>query len=192
MKRNIFFVLIIVIFSFQCVAQEVFSPDSTINGVLLLSNPQSARFFYKDISKIQLQDEMSSYNPFGYSYVAFVNKDTSQYLIAFEYDGDVINSFSAFEIGYVTSDFLKNVNTYYAIDCPIFKTESGICLNMPLDQLFDLKGECCLNKYRNTFFHVIKADESVFVQKNKHPEYYMIFTVEKEAVCKIEFGFTYP
>ena len=192
MKRNIFFVIIIVLFYFQCLAQEVFLPDSTINGVLLLSSPQSACLFYKDISKIRLQDEISSYNPFGYSYIAFVNKDTSQYLIAFAHDGDVINSFSAFEIGYVTSDFLKVVNIYYATDYFLFETESGLRLNMPLDQLLDLKGECYLNKYGNTFFYVIEADKSFFVQKYIHPEYYMRFTVENEAVCTIEFGLTYP
>lgn len=192
MKRNVFFVIIIVLFYFQCLAQESFVPDSTINGVLLLSSPQSAQLFYKDITEIRLQDEISSYNPFGYSYVAFVNKDTSQYLIAFAHDGDVINSFSAFEIGYVTSGFLKVVNNYYVTDYFLFKTESGLRLNMSLDQLFDLKGECYLNKYGNTFYHLIEADKSIFVQKYKHPEYYMRFTVENEAVNKIEFGLTYP
>jgi len=190
--RKIFVSIIIMILSLQCLAQEEFFPDSTINGVLFLSNPQSSRIFYKDISKIHLQDEISSYNPFGYSFVAFVNKDTSQYLIAFEFDGDVINSFSAFEIGYVTDSFLKNVNAYYVTDYDVFKTESEICLNMSSSQLFDLKGKYCLDKCRNKFFYIIKADNSIFVQRYKAPEYYMIFTIEKDAVCKIEFGFTYP
>lgn len=93
--------------------QEQFRPDSTVNGIFVLSDSRSAVDFHAGISQKPLQDGVSPYNPSGYSFAAFVNKDRSQYLLAFKYDGDAVNSYSAFEIGRVTADFLAYVSEYH-------------------------------------------------------------------------------
>ena len=132
------------------------------------------------------------YNPFGYSFVAFVNKDTSLYLIAFEYDGDSYNSYSAFEVGYVTDEFYKCISKYYVTEYNTFNTESGICLNMSLDQLLNLKGkECCTIK-DNAIIYYLDVDNSVFVQRHKSPEYYLKCELNKGKICKFYVGFPYP
>ena len=191
MKIKFFYVVILMLFSMRCISQEQFLPDSTINGIFVLSNSESAQIFYKDISKTHLQYENSVYNPFGYDFIAFVNKDSSQYLIAFHYDGDVINSYSAFEMGYVTYDFFKYVKIYYLTEFEIFKTESDIYLNMPLDQLLDIKG----NNYKNedkSIIYYLDIDNSDFVRRYKTHDYYLRCEVDNGKVCKINFGFTYP
>ena len=98
---------------------------------------------------------------------------------------------SAFEMGYVTYDFFKYVKIYYLTEFEIFKTESDIYLNMPLDQLLDIKG----NNYKNedkSIIYYLDIDNSDFVRRYKTHDYYLRCEVDNGKVCKINFGFTYP
>lgn len=191
MKFKVFLIIVLSLFCLRGVSQEHFLPDSTINGIFILSNPKSFLDFYKESSKTHLQDEISSYNPFGYSFIAFVNKDTSQYLISFEFDGDVTNSYSAFEIGYVTTDFFRCIDVFYVTEYRFFSTESGIFLNMPSDQLLELKGKNCCIKNNNTINYYLD-DNSLFCMRYKQYKYFLKCEVNNGKVSKINFGFIYP
>lgn len=176
----------------RCMSQEQFSPDSTVNGILILTNRESVQDFYKDISKIHLQDEISSYNPFGYTFVAYLNKDSTQYLIAFKFDGDVCNSYSVFEIGNVADDFFKNISDYIVTDYQSFHTESGIGPNMPINQLFKIKGDNYCVMKDNSIIYYLDESNSEFLTKHKMPEYLLKVDADNGIVSKINFGFTYP
>lgn len=191
MKKWTIYLFLLLLGSLQCVAQKQFLPDSTINGIFILTNSNSIQDFYKETSDIHLQEEQSSYNPFGYSFVAFVNKDSSQYLMAFKYDGDAANSYSAFEIGYVTTDFFRSIGDFYTTEFDIFKTESGICLSLSFYSILELKGTNFYDN-NNIITYYLDSDNSAFVKRHKMPSYYLKCDLNSEKVCKIQFGFTYP
>lgn len=191
MKARTIYIYLLLLGSLQCVAQEQFQPDSTINGIFILRNSNSIQDFYKEISDIHLQEEQSACNPFGYSFVAFVNKDSSQYLMAFKYDGDAANSYSAFEIGYVTTDFFRCIGDFYTTEFDTFKTESGICLSMPYYSILKLKGTNYFDNY-NVITYYWAGDNSAFVKRHKMPSYYLKCEFNSEKTCNVQFGFTYP
>src|SRR5574344_378960 len=160
MKFKFSYIIILSLCSLQCVSQNRFIPDSTINNTLILSNSESSKLFFKDIADVHLQEDISPYNPLGYSFSVFINKDSSQYLSAFEFDGDVKNAYSAFEIGDVSVDFFKEVRNFYSTDYIDFKTESGVSLGMQYNDFIELKGKDCYKKDEGIIVYYLDTDDS--------------------------------
>lgn len=170
--------------------QEVI-PDSTVNKTLSLRNGESLESFYKNFEAIVLLDRIRE------SPVAiFGNKDVSQYLLVYQYEGDTKNYFSCFEIGYFKDDaeLAKQVN--YRTYENIFATESNLVLGMTLEQIVKIKGNGYKSKSVNNeqiiTYRINDYDKSAFLKKYNMPGYFMEFKLKDNKVTKIIFGFDYP
>lgn len=166
-------------------------PDSTINKTLSLRNDESLKSFYKNFEEIKLIDKIRE------SPVAiFSNKDVSQYLIVYQYEGDVKNSFSCFEIGYFKDDEKLMKQSNYRTQNNTFNTESNLALGTTLDEIVKIKGDGYKSKNVNDeqiiTYRIDDYDKSSFLKKYDMPSYFMEFRLKDSKVTKIVFGFDYP
>lgn len=166
-------------------------PDSTINKTLLLRNNESLEGFYKNFEAVTLLDEVRE------SPVAiFSNKDASQYLLVYQYEGDVKNSFSCFEIGYFKNDIKLMKQFNYSTYDNVFATESNLMLGITLEEIVKIKGSSYESKNVNNeqiiTYRINDYDKSSFLKKYNMPGYFMEFILSNNKVIKIIFGFDYP
>lgn len=164
--------------------RELLLPDSTINNKLRLENYLSAEAFSKN--KIELIDLLRE------SPVAiFCNKDKSEYILAYQYEGNTKNAFSCFEIGYTDDKILRN-------KCDVteeenFSTESGIKLGMPLESLIAKKGSSFKMSGQDTVItYRINDLSSNFLRRYNMPGYFLECSIKNAKIIKIKFGFDYP
>jgi hypothetical protein len=166
-------------------------PDSTINKTLLLRNNESLERFYKNFEAVTLLDEVRE------SPVAiFSNKDASQYLLVYQYEGDIKNSFSCFEIGYFKNDVKLMKQFNYSTYDNVFATESNLMLGITLEEIVKIKGSSYESKNVNNeqiiTYRINDYDKSSFLKKYNMPGYFMEFILSNNKVIKIIFGFDYP
>jgi hypothetical protein len=166
-------------------------PDSTINKTLLLRNNESLEGFYKNFEAITLLDEVRE------SPVAiFSNKDVSQYLLVYQYEGDTKNSFSCFEIGYFKNNVKLMKQFNYSTYDNFFATESNLMLGITLEEIVKIKGSSYESKNVNNeqiiTYRINDYDKSSFLKKYNMPGYFMEFMLSNNKVIKIIFGFDYP
>ncbi len=107
-------------------------PDSSIKNKLKLDNEVSLKELYS--GKVRLIDSIRQ-SPVA----AFSNESKSQYLLAYQYEGNTKNAFSCFEIGY-SSDGIAIARTSVVPEKD-FSTESGLKLGMPVKVLIAHKGK---------------------------------------------------
>ena len=187
------FCFIVLIFSFShAFTQNSFVPDTIINNICFLRNSNASKEFYDNINNIELLDEDFEFLHEESPLFIFFNADKTEYLITFKHEGDIDNSFSEFEIGYVTEKIKKEVrNKYIETAYKDFQTENHICLGMTLEELEVIKGKNYIRK-GNTITYFINDIVSDFLRKYNMPEYFLKCEFSKNRVCKIRFGFSYP
>jgi hypothetical protein len=164
-------------------------PDTTVNNKLMLSNDKSLKRFYSN--EVRTLERIRE-SPV----VVFTNKDNSEYLIAYQYEGGIKNSYDCFEFGFLKDDeSLGKISKFKTSEIK-FKTESKISLGLNFDQIINLKGlnyKTEINKnlttviYRNTDY-----DNSLFLKRYNMPSYFMEFTLKDDKLIKVKYGFDYP
>ncbi len=171
----------------ETVITEKFSkPDFKINQ-LELREENSLTYFYSQ--NIRLLDHLR-YSPV----TVFTDKEKKEYLIAYQYEGDVKNSFSCFEVGYLKDDHTleKDVaKTKY----DNFKTESGLKLGVTLEEITNLKGsDFKVEKKSNKQIirYTIDNPDNPKIKQYEMPPYFMEFYLKDNRLYKIIFGFEYP
>lgn len=166
-------------------------PDTSINKKLFLSDFQSLSNFYSTTKNIVTIERVRE-SPV----VIFSNKNNKEYLIAYQYEGGMKNSFDCYEIGYLLNERELEKETFYNTSEDSFKTESNIYLGLPLENLISIKGASfkknvvgtkTILTYRNCDF-----ENSDFLQRYNMPSYFMEFTMQENRIIKIKFGFDYP
>lgn len=126
--------------------------------------------------------------------VAFANKEKKEYLLAYQYEGDVKNSFSCFEIGYLKDD-AKLENDVVKTKYEDFETESGLKLGMTLEQITNLKGsDYKVEKKSNEEIirYTIDNPDDPKIKQYEMSPYFMEFYLKDNKLYKIIFGFEYP
>lgn len=167
-------------------------PDTIINNKLFLENYNSVTNFYSGDSNFVLIDNGTRETPI----VIFSNKDKTQYLLAYQYEGGTKNAFDCFEIGYFENDIKLSKNSSYNVDAKIFETESKLTLGISLEKLIELKGDGYVTKKDKdkliVTYRIDNYDNSAFLKRYNMPGYFMEFTLKDNIATKILFGFDYP
>jgi len=171
----------------ETVITEKFSkPDFKINQLELREENSLTNFYSQNI---RLLDRLR-YSPV----TVFTDKEKKEYLIAYQYEGDVKNSFSCFEVGYLKDDptLEKDVaKTKY----DNFKTESGLKLGVTLEEITNLKGsDFKVEKKSNEQIirYTIDNPDNPKIKQYEMPPYFMEFYLKDNRLYKIIFGFEYP
>ncbi|WP_312769572.1 hypothetical protein [Epilithonimonas sp.] len=171
----------------ETVIIEKFSkPDFKINQ-LQLREESSVNNFYPQ--NIRLLDNLR-YSPV----IAFTDKEKKEYLLAYQYEGDVKNSFSCFEVGYLKDDpkLEKDVTeTKYNN----FNTESGLKLGMTLEEITNLKGSDYKVEKKSDeeiIKYIVDNPDDPKIKQYEMPPYFMEFYLKDKKLHKILFGFEYP
>lgn len=164
-------------------------PDTSINGKLLLDNPNSSKAFYPTIDAVKLIERVRD-SPL----VLFANQQGDEYLMAYKYEGNLKNAFSCFEIGYSKDFTSESPNKTPAKN---FKTESNLGLGMTLKDLEAIKGKEYVKKDLdgNTIlitYRVNDMDSSPFLKRYNMPGYFLECTLKDDRITKLFFGFDYP
>jgi hypothetical protein len=123
----------------------------------------------------------------------FVNQGRQQYLLASHYEGDTRNAFAAVEIGYVSPAVLQRPHRQTNLER--FRTESGLCLGLPLRQVLALKGRdyrLRLTPDSVLAYRLDGPEQSPFLRRYAMPGYFLELTVHQAKIKAIKFGFDYP
>lgn len=161
-------------------------PDLAVNGLKLLDESSVRNIISK---KLQAKDFIRAHPA-----VVFLSNDNIQYLIASQYEGDIANYFSLFEVGYLRDQpGLDSVGV--KIQYNDFISDSGLKLGMNLNQLIELKGK----RYKEYSEHGVKVlsytidnPDSPFIRETGLPLYFINVSLKNNKVFKIIFGFEYP
>ena len=162
-----------------------FLPDSSINNKLFLDN-------YRSINNLITPNEIKYITHIRNSpVILFINKDNSEYLLAYQYEGATKYSFDCFEIGY-RKEF-PNFKGYETNENHFF-TESGLRLGISLQELEKIKGRNFMKEIKNyeTIIYYYLSGNHPFVRRYHMPGYFMKFFLRENKVVKIIFGFEYP
>lgn len=163
------------------------SPDISINKKVFLHNPISVENVFGNIYLSMNQD-----NDFPYVYM--INSTKEQYLKMVFFPGDVKNSISQFEVGYVSN--IKNDILNHIALMDTFFTESGIFLGLSEEDVLRIKG-VRYEKIQSNDTLVMKYiidnyDTSDFLKKYNMPVYFAEYWIVKDKVIRFKFGFEYP
>jgi hypothetical protein len=164
-------------------------PDTTINGCLKLEDYSSTKLFYPDYENISLIEEVREH-----LIVIFSNKNKTQYLLAFQYEGDTKDSYSCFEIGLWNNEKFEDMK-FFITDEKEFVTESGVRLGMTLDDLISKKGQdYIITTEADTLlrYRIDNMEISPFLKRYSMPGYFMEYKIKLNKVQRIQFGFDYP
>lgn len=170
------------------VGKQIF-PDTTVNSKIMLSNDESLKEFYS--KEVRTFDRIRE-SPV----VVFTNKKNSEYLIAYQYEGGIKNSFDCFEFGYLKDDeSLVEISKFETPEIK-FTTESKISLGLNLQEIVNIKGlnyKTEINKNLTTvIYRDSDYDNSLFLKKYNMPGYFMEFTLKDDKLIKVKYGFDYP
>ena len=160
-----------------------FRPDSTINSKLKLNDNLSAKEFTPN--KIEL-----IYGLRETPVAVFCNATKTEFMMAYQYEGNPKNSFSCFEIGYIDNEVLRG--KCIASKENFFTTESGIKLGMSLESLIAIKGIDYTLSAQNEIVTYKLNPSSDFSRKHNMPGYFLEFNFKKGNIIKMKFGFDYP
>jgi hypothetical protein len=123
----------------------------------------------------------------------FVNQGRQQYLLASHYEGDTRNAFATVEIGYVFPAVLQRPQQQ--TNLMQFRTESGLCLGLPLRQVLALKGpnyRLRLTPDSVLTYRLDRPEQSPFLRRYAMPGYFLELTVYQARIKALKFGFDYP
>lgn len=171
----------------ETVITENFSkPDFKVNQLQLREEGSINNFYPQNV---RLLDNLR-YSPV----IAFTDKEKKEYLLAYQYEGDVKNSFSCFEVGYLKDDRkLEKDVTETKYDN--FNTESGLKLGMTLEEITNIKGSNYkVEKKSNEQIirYTIDNPNDPKIKQYEMPPYFMEFYLKDSKLYKIIFGFEYP
>lgn len=161
-------------------------PDLTVNGLALLDDTSMQKITKK---KIVIKEGIREA-----PVVIFLNKRNTQYLVASQYEGDVANYFSLFEIGYL-KDELSLDSIGFKIQIDDFTTESGLKLGMTMEELLKIKGkEYSINQDGEniTICYAINNPNDPLLKLARLPGYFIRVFLKNNVIYKIIFGFEYP
>ena len=161
----------------------VFVPDTVVNGKLILDDYLSLENFYPTITELKLTEFVRE-SPV----VVFCNASKTEYLLAYQYEGNTKNSFSCFEI-VGNDEKIKDcilLNSYSE-----FKTESELRLGLTLKEVESIKGTE-YKKQGDKIRYQISEPNSTFLQSHNMPSYFLECELLQDKVIKIKFGFDYP
>lgn len=164
------------------IAENMFVPDSSINGRLFLHNDLSLSVFYPNKNSLKFIEFIRE-SPI----VAFCNTSKSEYLYAYQYEGNMKNEFSFFEIGYNDN----NNESYTLTEYSRFETESGLRLGMTLKDVEAIKGRDYTRNDNKITFQITDSN-SEFLHKHNMPKYVLQCRLEQNKVVEIKLGFLYP
>lgn len=162
--------------------KSVFVPDISVNEKLLLNDYGSLQKFYPKVNSLKLIEFIRE-TPI----IIFCNVSKNEYLYAYQYEGNLKNEFSCFEIGYCDEE-IKN---YAHCDYKSFVTESGLQLGLTLEEVEKIKGKN-YTKQGNKITYLIEDSDSVFLRNYNMPGYFLECILQQNKVVKIKFGFVYP
>ena len=165
------------------IKEPTFLPDSTVNNILVLGRSESAESFYPYISSEQYITHLRESPVIGFS-----NKDNSEYLLLYQYEGGVRNSFGCFEIGY-TNDLQKKVTD---IDYDKFRTESGLMLGITINELKSIKGSSYTQDGDKVVYQLTDYSNSSFLRRHNMPSFFIECTLRDDRIIRIKYGFNYP
>ena len=165
------------------IKEPTFLPDSTVNNILVLGRSESAESFYPYISYEQYITHLRESPVIGFS-----NKDNSEYLLLYQYEGGVRNSFGCFEIGY-TNDLQKKVTD---IDYDKFRTESGLMLGITINELKSIKGSSYTQDGDKVVYQLTDYSNSSFLRRHNMPSFFIECTLRDDRIIRIKYGFNYP
>jgi hypothetical protein len=162
-------------------ARHAVGVDTTVNGILKLHDGQSVKHFYDNVNNIRMIDSLRS------SPVAmFLNRNKTQYLKAYQYEGGTKNAFSLFEFGYVDSSIPLARAHMTAYDG--FSTESGITLGSAFSGfLIAPDAPVAIDTTVR-----IRTSSHDFVLRHNMPAYEMQATFRSGKLVKLIYGFEYP
>lgn len=172
------------------VERDLFVPDTTINSLLFLHNYQSLDNFFNASNTLSFIDSIRI-SPV----VLFKNSTNTEYLLAFQYEGNTRYSFSYFEIGLIRdengiSEYISHMTNHDS-----FRTESGIGIGFPLDEVLGTKGRnfnLIVGQDTVIEYKIANYNRSSFLQRYKMPDYTLKAVIENNTVKKISLGFGYP
>lgn len=172
-----------------CRGQEPFQPDTTVNRKLVLKDAQSVRALCAASPVPPICENHIRPYPFS----LFLNKEKTQYLFAYFYEGSSTNEYSAFEIGYMKDIApLKGIK-YTTLKDSLFNTETGIKLGMDIKELKRNKKLDFQKTAENDTELLYRLDaQSDFCRKYNMPDYVLKIRVKDGRVNNIWFGFEYP
>lgn len=160
-----------------------FTPDTTINGVLILNNARSSTEFYADISSGEVISNLRESPVIGFN-----NRANEEYLLLYLYEGSGKNEFSCFEIGTITNLEPEVINTDYGK----FSTESGLTLGMSFEELIEIKGKSYILVEDKIIYKLADYSKSDFLKRHNMPAYFLECTLKNNSIIKIKYGFEYP
>ncbi|MGS2764688.1 hypothetical protein [Sinomicrobium sp. M5D2P9] len=165
-------------------------PDTTINQKLFLENENSLSDFYHSPRSLALIERIRE-SPV----IIFGNKNNSEYLLAYQYEGNTENAFSCFEIGYFNDQITLREKTN-PTESSDFKTESGIGLGISMEDVIQIKGENYKVEesegYRIMTYRMDDYGNSSFLKRYNMPGYFIRIALKDDIVRRITFGFDYP
>lgn len=163
------------------ISNNIFIPDVSINGKLLLNSPKSLLDFYEESGRLELINFVRE-SPI----MAFSNSSKSEYLFAYQYEGNIENEFSCFEIGY----YDENINFYTQMNYKGFQTESGLKLGLTLTEVEKIKGKNYIKNGDKIIYQIVNP-KSEFLKHYNMPEYFLECYFKQDKLIKIRLGFGY-
>jgi hypothetical protein len=158
-----------------------FIPDTTINRKLILLNYKSIVENIDSQEGKLIEDEKASR-------VQFANKDNTQYLIIYHEDGSNANAFNEFEVG-----VLKNKSKLFnTLHYDAFTTESGVKINMSLNDLITLKGGKYEKTYQNGYIvlkYRINDKNNSLLKRHNEPIFDAKYYFKDNRLVKFIFGY---
>ena len=187
--KHLILISLLLCISGLCRGQKPFQPDTTINGKLVLENPESVKAFYVAPGVPAICENRIRPYPFS----LFLNKEGTQYLFAYCYEGSLKNQYSAFEIGYADDIAPLEGIKYVTVQDSLFASETGIALGMDIKDLKNSKGMNCQTKEESGTWLFYRLDaQSEFCRKYGMPDYVLKVRVKDGRINRIWFGFEYP
>ena len=166
-------------------------PDTTINKKLFLENYKSLSNFYSNENPLELVERLRE-SPV----IIFGNESNKEYLLAYQYGGNMENAFSCFEIGYFEDDKNVSLETFNQTRENNFQTESGLHLGLSLDDVIRIKGQEYEQQKSGDYivlnYKIEDYENSLFLKEYNMPGYFIEIRLKDNIVRKITFGFDYP
>ena len=173
-------IVIFLLYAQFTIAQIV--PDTSINNKIFLLNVKSVKTEIGDVmSKLNDKKDLPD--------IYFSNKAKSQYLRMIFHPGNFKNSFSMFEVGYISPKMkVKNKLKYN-----IFYTERNIKLGMTKAKFLSImKENVRKNSLDNSYLLRIDESNNSFLEMYGLPIYEAKYYFRGKFLIKFYFGFKYP
>ena len=122
----------------------------------------------------------------------FLSTSKSEYLLAYQYEGDSKNAFACFEIGYIVDDKTLKTQTSTHLSENHFQTESGLKLGLSKDSLVMLKGDKYILLEKDSIVRYSLDMSSEFVKRYNSPGYFIEAKIRDNRIIRLKYGFEYP